>query len=134
MKTVLASLAVTLLATSAHAAEYECTVKRKLNAENEYKLGQLMQAKFSVRIIDNGATAQISRCSFASSEGKVTCDTYDVDRIEVTSRAGKEVAIKKFYHFASNLDVQVFLDVPDMWFVENNGRGDIAYGHCTVVK
>jgi hypothetical protein len=61
-------------------------------------------------------------------------DTYDVDRIEVTSRGGKEVAIKKFYHFASNLDVQLFLDVPDLSFVENSGRGDIAYGHCTVVK
>ena len=41
-------------------------------------------------------------------------------------------AIKKFYHFASGLDVQLFLDAPGLPFVENNGRGTISVGKCEV--
>ncbi len=38
--------------------------------------------------------------------------------------------IKKFYVFRSQFDVQVY---PDLSFIENNGRGGIAFGTCSVV-
>ena len=63
---------------------------------------------------------------FAMSAGKITCDSYDVDRVEVDP----VVRIKKFYVFGSQFDVQLF---PDLTFVENNGRGGIAFGRCTLL-
>jgi hypothetical protein len=70
----------------ARAAEYECPVTRKFNAENIFTPEQLRQAQYSVLIAENGNTAWLTRCSLTSKEGKVTCDTYDVDSIEVGVR------------------------------------------------
>ena len=90
-------------------------------------------------IVDDGQTAQISRCGFRPSAGKITCDSYAVDQIETIGRFGtnqvwQKQAIKKYYNFASGLDVQVFLDAPGLPFVENNGRGTIAFGKCEKVR
>ena len=118
----------------ASAAEYECPVTRKVNAENVYTPEQLKQAQLSVLIADDGETAWLTRCSLTSMEGKVNCDPYEVDRIErieVTSVGLEKQVIAKFYHFSSHFDVQLF---GDLFFVENNGRGDIAYGHCERVR
>ena len=127
-------LALTLAAVTsgvASAAEYECPVTRKFNAENVYTPEQLKHAQFSVLIADSGETAWLSRCSLTSTQGKVTCDTYNVDRIEVTTIGLEKNTIKKFYHFSSHFDVQLF---PDLSFVENSGRGEIAYGQCVRVR
>ena len=56
----------------------------------------------------------------------VTCDRYEVDKIMFDANA----KIKKFYLFGSQADVQIFSDLS---FVENNGRGSVAYGKCRVI-
>ncbi|MBI1894243.1 MAG: hypothetical protein HYS14_09050 [Candidatus Rokubacteria bacterium] len=111
----------------ANAVEYECNVTRKLNSEIVYTREQLQRGQFSVRITDSRDKASLSRCSFAASAGKVTCDRYEVDRIAFD----ENVRIKKYYVFRSQFDVQVFSDLS---FIENNGRGDISYGKCEVVS
>jgi len=35
--------------------------------------------------------------------------------------------IAKYYYFDGQFDVQIF---PNLSFIENNGRGDIAFGKC----
>jgi hypothetical protein len=133
-----ALLAAALLVPSAVlAVEYECKVERKVDQERVYSDEQLRKGKFSARIRDDGKTATISRCSYAASEQKVTCDSYDVDKVaddETWDQDGDKWVtrkIKKYYRFRGQYDVQVF---PDLSFVENNGRGGIAYGRCRVVS
>lgn len=65
----------------------------------------------------------ISRCSFVSSKQKVTCDKYKMDKKVVDDFVG----VKKYYHFNSQFDFQLF---EDLQFIENNGRGGVSYGHC----
>jgi len=102
---------------------YRCTVTRKLDDERVYTEQQVRSGQFSVVVRDNQQTASVSRCSFAASQGKVTCDDYQVDRIE----ADPTIGVRKYYVFRGQFDVQIFTD---MSFVENNGRGGIAYGQC----
>ena len=93
-----------------------------MDSENFYTTERLEQGKFSVNI-KHDKKSDIERCSFSPSQNKVTCDKYQVDRVEVD----KWVGIKKFYFFKGQFDVQLF---PDMTFVENNGRGGVSYGKC----
>lgn len=128
MKKTLPWLTVTLLvgACPAAAAELECTVLRKVDSTRVYSVEELRQGRFSVLVDENAEGATLARCSFAASAQKVTCDRYPVDRIERDPRVGH----KKFYVFRSHFDVQVFSDLS---FVENNGRGGIAFGTCRAV-
>jgi hypothetical protein len=105
-----------------YAANYDCNVIKKQDFERPYSSEQLEKLKFSVKIYDN-AQPKVERCSFQSSVNKVTCDSYDIDKVEID----KHVGYKKFYLFRSQFDVQLF---PDMTFLENNGRGGIAFGTC----
>ncbi len=102
----------------------ECRVTRKLDGERVYSADDLKRGQFSVRIEETTAGATLSRCSYAASQARVTCDAYEVDRVELD----RHIGIKKFYVFRNQFDVQVF---PDMRFVENNGRGGISFGTCT---
>ena len=104
------------------AASYDCAVTRKLDFENVYQPAQMEKYKFSARIHDSDKP-KVDRCSIKPNDNKVTCDSYDIDRVEVD----KHVGYKKFYLFRSQYDIQLF---PDMKFVENNGRGGIAFGTC----
>lgn len=70
---------------------------------------------------------ELGRCSFAQSANEVTCDYYEVDRI----MHDDNVKIKKYYVLRSHFDVQIFSDLS---FIENNGRGDIAFGKCVVTS
>lgn len=110
----------------AAAAEYDCRVEKKFDSENTYTTNQIEKGQFSVKIEDSGGGTFVSRCSFSSSANKVTCDRYQVDKVVFD----KKVRIKKFYVFGSQFDVQLFADLS---FVENNGRGGIAYGKCRVI-
>lgn len=110
----------------AAAAEYDCKVGKKLESEATYTPHQIEQGQFSVKIEESGGGAFVSRCSFAPSANKITCDRYQVDKVAFDEK----VKIKKYYVFRSQFDVQLF---PDLSFVENNGRGGIAYGKCRVV-
>lgn len=101
-----------------------CTVEAKTDMGRPLPSDELARGRFSVRVaIAASGAAELARCSFAPSTGKVTCDWYEVDRVEFDPA----VKHRKFYVFRSQFDVQVFADNS---FVENNGRGGVAFGRC----
>ena len=113
------------VSTPASAAEYNCKVEKKFNYEHIYSEDHLKKYQFSIKVSETNSKASLSRCSFVMSENKVTCDKYDVDKIIFDDN----VKIKKYYVFQSHFDMQIFRN---LFFVENNGRGDIAYGKCAI--
>lgn len=76
-----------------------------------------------MKIEETRTGAYLSRCSYALSVARVTCDRYEVDKVVLDDVA----QIKKYYVFRSQFDVQLFANQS---FIENNGRGGIAYGTC----
>jgi hypothetical protein len=123
--------ALIMLASSVHGAEYNCPVETKfdsfggLYSAEKRKRDQYDQ--YSVRIRDMGDTAIVERCSYVQSKKRVTCDSYEVDYIAHDILVGH----KKFYYFRGQFDVQLF---DNLSFVENNGRGTIAFGNCTLTR
>ena len=107
--------------------EYNCPVSSKWDTENTYSQEMIDKWKYTVLISELSDATYLSRCSNDSS-GKFTCDEYKVDRIETSSVLGSE--IRKYYVFASQFDVQLFEN--SMTFIENNGRGSLAMGTCTL--
>lgn len=103
--------------------KYDCKVERKFDTGREYTTEYIEKSKFSVRLEEKDMEAIISRCSFLFSAAQVTCDRYTVDKITFD----ENIKAKKFYLFASQFDFQIFSDAS---FIENNGRGGIAYGQC----
>jgi hypothetical protein len=122
LATLLSYLGISGLVT---AAEYECRVSKKLDFDRSYSVEQIQKFQFSNKIEELGGEAWVSRCSFSPSVGKVTCDRLKMDRIATDPN----VDIKKFYMFSAQFDLQLF---PDLTFVENNGRGGVSYGTCTL--
>ena len=119
-----ALVALILVPSVAFAQDYLCTVTSKFdNAGNVYDQAYLDASKFSVIIRENGDAIKLGRCSYAASVGKVTCDFYEVDKVVHDQIVGH----RKYYVFRSQFDVQVFASGR---FVENNGRGSIAFGDC----
>lgn len=100
-----------------------CVVQRKVDVERTYSQADLDRFQFHVEIMLEGGALTLRRCSFAPSRGRTTCDDYPVDHVENDATSG----IRKFYHYRGQFDVQVF---PNGTFVENNGRGSIAFGSC----
>jgi hypothetical protein len=109
----------------AQTAEFKCTVNKKLNSNHEYTTDEIKKWQFSVLINDTGNEALASRCDFSPSAKKVTCDKYKADKIVFD----ENLEIKKYYFFNSQFDVQIFSNLD---FIENNGRGDIAFGKCEI--
>jgi len=107
----------------AAAAEYDCKVKKKVDFGFSYTAEQLEEGKHSVKIEEGKKETFVSRCSFSTIAQKITCDRYQMDMVVLD----EYVKIKKYYLFRSQLDVQLF---PDFSFIENNGRGSVAYGKC----
>ena len=122
------TLLILLLGTTnvSQAVEYRCEIASKTSSEYTYTQAELAQGQYSVLVEEKGGVAHLSRCSFVSSANKVTCDRYDVDKIVFD----ENVKIKKYYVFRSQFDVQIFSNLS---FIENNGRGGIAFGNCSVV-
>jgi hypothetical protein len=123
--------ALVLVALHSEAATFSCdmNVQAYLTAAGAMQvipIEQMRRRQASV-IIEDEKVPFVERCSFAPSENKVTCDRYPIDRIEVD----RNVNIKKFYLFRSQFDVQLF---SNLTVVENNGRGGVAFGICTMVK
>jgi hypothetical protein len=116
-----------LLPTITQAVEYNCKVEQKFDSAQVYSADQLQKGQYSVVIKDNGVAASLSRCSFSPSNQAITCDQYEVAKIVFD----KQVKIKKYYVFNSQFDVQMF---SGLTFIENNGRGGIAYGKCSLVS
>ena len=109
-----------MIGSQAGAAEYKCAVTKKLGAEHNYTAADLNKWQFSVRVKDYGDKAILSRCSFSSSAGRVTCDDYEATLVNSDPTAGH----KKYYYFRGHFDVQIFANLD---FVENNGRGSIGF-------
>lgn len=70
---------------------------------------------------------KIERCSFSPTEGRYTCDQYEVDRVELD----RNVNIKKYYVFRSQYDIQIFSNLD---YIDNNGRGGFLIGKCKLVS
>ena len=99
--------------------ELECLVDRKIDRQTEYSRSRIDEMRWSVVIRHYGQEyATISRC-----DSKAPCDEYRVDHFEFT----KNVNVSKYYYFQGQFDVQVF---GDGRFIENNGRGTMAFGKC----
>ena len=114
---------------TAHAQQgrsYDCLVTSKLNSDGyTYSAEDLKRGQFSVRVTETSSgVATISRCSFVQRLNQVTCDPYLADHVSVDSNAG----LRKYYVFGGQFDVQIF---SSGHFVENNGRGGLAFGNCT---
>ncbi len=120
--------ALMLLATTgASAAEYRCPVQAKRSLERAYTPDDIAKWKYEVQVTDVGETAWLRRCSISISQDAFTCDEYETDHIAFD----KNVGIKKYYVLSSQFDVQIF---SDLTFIENNGRGDFAWGRCNIVS
>lgn len=87
---------VLLASPPVHSASYDCAVSKKFDFDRSYTQAQLDSLKFSVRIHDS-EKAKVDRCSVKPGEAKLSCDTYDVDRVEVN----KNVGYRKLYLFKS---------------------------------
>jgi hypothetical protein len=86
----------------------------------------LEKYQYSTRLEELPEGAFLSRCSHSLIYRRVTCDRYEVDRVEFD----RHVGITKYYVFASQFDFQLF---PDLSSLENNGRGSVQYGKCRLV-
>jgi hypothetical protein len=115
--------AMAIVPNTAFAEDLECVVERKFNVQGERSAADLARWQFSVRIVQLPSSVVLQRCSWSSAQERITCDSYEADRVEVAPGSG----IRKFYSFAHQFDVQVW---PTGEFVENNGRGSIAFGTC----
>ena len=126
-------IATLIASTSGKAVELECKVVKKISSDRDYTAADIAKEQPSVRVQETAAGTTVSRCGLAPSVGKVTCDEYKIDHIETSVRSNittlKEEKIKKFYLYRAQFDVQIF---PDFSFIENNGRGTISFGVCSL--
>jgi hypothetical protein len=91
----------------ASSTELYCRVTDKYDFEKIYSEAEIEEWKFSAKIEDHGNKAFVSRCSYTTSQGKVTCDRYEVDRIEYD----ENVNIKKYYIFSHNITFKFFMKI-----------------------
>lgn len=105
---------------------YNCEVLRKFDRYQQYSAAKIKEFQFSNLIEEGVKETYISRCDFQASAGKVTCDRLKMDKIVIDGF----VNIKKYYLFKAQYDFQLY---DDLSFVENNGRGGISYGICSVM-
>ncbi|MDF1726336.1 MAG: hypothetical protein P1U53_01175 [Sulfitobacter sp.] len=133
---VLSAMLALSIATTSISKELYCKVVAKVDTERFEKEGyfvpytskQLQKHHYAVVIRDKGDTnSEVGRCSFEARKDRVTCDFYEVDYIARDSYVGHN----KYFYFRGQYDVQVFAT---MNFVENNGRGSIAYGNCEEIN
>jgi hypothetical protein len=130
MHKLLIAILLTLVSTTAMAAEsknYSCKVFRKFDKNQQYSSAKIKEMQFSNLVEESDMEAYVSRCGFQPSVGKVTCDRYKIDKVVNDSF----VSIKKYYLFNSQFDFQLY---DDLSFVENNGRGGISYGVCSIAS
>ena len=125
MKKIIPLIALMFVAFS-QAGTFECKVEKKYSADLSViqTKQEVEKSNFNIKVQEAQETT-VKRCSFAPSQNAVTCDTYTADRVEFTNT--QFVKIKKFYVTNSQYDIQIF---EDLSFIENNGRGSIAYGKC----
>jgi len=124
LRVAVALLVFSGVAEAQTASPLVCRVKKKIDSERAYSQDDLNRFQFTVEVLPAGAKSKLRRCSYSPSAGHVTCDEYEAD-YEVRDMA---TGIRKLYYYRGQFDVQVF---PNGTFVENNGRGSIAFGTCS---
>ena len=110
---------ISAFVSQALARELWCLVDKKLHDGGEFEASYIEEQRFGLIIEWHGDTARISRC-----DRSAPCDAYAIDHIAYT---GGIMDITKFYYFRGQFDVQLF---SNLRFIENNGRGGIAWGQC----
>lgn len=126
MLRVLTVALLLLLPAAVLAQTYACTVEKRYDLRRAYTREQTKKGQFSVRLAEERNSATLRRCAFESKRRKISCDTpLPADRIEFDATTKR----KKFYFFASQAEMQLF---SDLRFVDNNGRGGISFGTCSV--
>lgn len=134
MKIIIIFLLFMLFPIYSFAVEYHCEVTNKYNFDKVYTKDEIRKGKFSNKIKEIGNEVFVSRCSYSTSAGKVTCDQYKMDHVEYYDNGLSDkfrIVIKKYYSFGSQFNIQLFQDLS---FVEDNGRGGIQYGKCKIVS
>lgn len=121
------TFAFTLISGQAIATDYYCKANKKVNFEFDYPPEELLKWNFATKVIERNNGVYLSRCSFILSEKKTTCDDYKVDKIVFDSFS----KIKKYYVFDRQFDFQIFHNLQSL---ENNGRGDIGFGKCKIIR
>ena len=106
---------------------YSCEVLSKFDRNQQYSAEKIKELQFSNIVEEVEKATYVSRCDFQKSVGKVTCDRYKMDKMVFD----EFVNIKKYYLFKSQYDFQLY---DDLTFVENNGRGGISYGICSITS
>lgn len=117
-----------LLSIPAEASIYTCRIEKKIDRDYEYSSDQIKNGDFSINVEERENETFAYRCSYVLSKGEATCDKYLIDRTEITKTLDNRI-FKKFYYFRGQFDIQIF---PDLTFLENNGRGGVAYGICQI--
>ncbi|RAN38735.1 hypothetical protein [Hyphomonas sp. GM-8P] len=128
---LLATLTLVLSGKHAQAEMWNCVVDRKIDSERVYTDSDIQKWQPRAALIVTDAGAIIARCGFSIASGnRETCDYYDADRIEQDPVVG----VIKAYYFRGQMDLQIYpnQDGTGGTFVENNGRGTISFGPCTV--
>lgn len=127
----LALLTLVSFRNHADAEIWNCTVERKIDSQRIFSEADIERFKPRAVLVLTDADALIGRCSISISAGnKVTCDYYDADKLELDPFVG----VIKAYYFRGQMDLQIYpnQDGTGGTFVENNGRGTISFGPCTV--
>lgn len=127
---VIACLLVFLSANS-FAATYRCEVHSATMFDKSLRVEVLSKKYLKDRqqhvIIEDDTKAFVQRCSLNPFVGRVECDRYEADHVAKDAF----INFKKFYFFRSQFDVQL---LSDLSFIENNGRGGVAYGQCKLIN
>lgn len=125
-KSLLVALSLTT-SSSLLAATYKCEPEyQSIWGERVQKSDFIKNFQPSTTIYDD-KKPKIERCSFSPSQNRMSCDVYEIDKVENDSNVG----IKKYYVFRSQYDVQVFRD---MGYIDNNGRGGFQIGKCKLIS
>jgi hypothetical protein len=82
MRAVLVQL-VLMVSTVAGAAEYRCTVTRKVTRDSESTAADLAKWRPHTLIEETKAGTFVSRCGWSEIQKKVTCERYTIDRVDV---------------------------------------------------
>ncbi len=127
MRKLLITAFLLTLANGLYAATYRCEPELQSNFGNRVENNDFLRNNKPYTTVVDEKNPKIERCSFSSFEKRNTCDTYEVNRVELDSK----VNIKKFYVFRSQFDVQIF---KDMSYIENNGRGGFQIGKCKLIS
>ena len=129
---LLATLMLISSGKHAQAEMWNCVVDRKIDSERTYTDANIQKWHARAALILTDAGALIARCGLSIASGnRETCDYYDADKIERDPVTG----IIKAYYFKGQMDLQIYPNQNGTGgtFVENNGRGAISFGTCTVV-